>query len=82
MNDKETNKFAYETVEKDWQSAYFKLKNTMVVYVKTKRKNVKFAEINHEDYNMEKFHEKIIGSLKNQVNRLNSTVNDMKRKLN
>ena len=51
MNGKETNKFAYETAEKDWQSAYFKLKNgPMVVYVKVKRKSVRYLEINHEDY--------------------------------
>ena len=84
---KETNKFAYESVEKDWQSAYFKLKNTTVVYVKikrrhVKRKSVRYLEVNHEDYSMEKFHEKLIDSLKNKANRLNSIVDDMKRKLN
>ena len=83
MNGKETNKFAYETAEKDWQSAYFKLKNgPMVVYVKVKRKSVRYLEVNHEDYNMEKFHEKLIDSLKNKANRLNYIVDDMKRKLN
>ena len=51
MNGKETNKFAYDMVEKDWQSVYFKLKNgPMIVYVKVKRKSVRYLEINHEDY--------------------------------
>ena len=53
-----------------------------VVYVKAKRKGVRSVEVNHEDYSMEKFHEKLIDSLKNKANRLNSIVDDMKRKLN
>ena len=53
-----------------------------VVYTKVKRKSVRYMEINHEDYSMEKFHEKLINSLKNKANRLNSIVDDMKRKLN
>ena len=53
-----------------------------VVYTKVKRKSVRYLEINHEDYSMEKFHEKLINSLKNKANRLNSIVDDMKRKLN
>ena len=53
-----------------------------VVYTKVKRKSVRYLEINHEDYSMEKFHEKLIDSLKNKANRLNSIVDDMKRKLN
>ena len=52
-----------------------------VVYTKVKRKSVRYLEINHEDYSMEKFHEKLINSLKNKANRLNSIVDDMKRKL-
>ena len=52
-----------------------------VVYIKSKRKSVRYLEINHEDYSMEKFHEKLINSLKNKANRLNSIVDDMKRKL-
>tara|TARA_Y100000782_G_C10123499_1_gene239720 strand:+ start:875 stop:1042 length:168 start_codon:yes stop_codon:yes gene_type:complete len=47
-NDKETNKFAYEAVEKDWQSAYFKLKNTTIVYVKIKRRHVKYFQTHHK----------------------------------
>ena len=52
-----------------------------VVYTKVKRKSVRYLEINHEDYSMEKFHEKLINSLKNKANRLNSIVDDMKGKL-
>ena len=52
-----------------------------VVYIKSKRKSVRYLEINHEDYSMEKFHEKLINSLKNKANRLNSIVDDMKGKL-
>ena len=47
MNDKETE-FAYETAEKAWQSAYFKLKNTVVVYVKTKRRRIKYLQTHHK----------------------------------
>ena len=66
MNEEKTNKYI-----------------SAVVYFSVKRRKIKYVEIEHKyDYiNMEKFHEKIISSLKTKANRLNSIVNDMKWRL-
>ena len=62
MNEEKTNKYI-----------------SAVVYFSVKRRKIKYVEIEHKyDYiNMEKFHEKIISSLKTKANRLNSIVNNM-----
>ena len=66
MNEEKTNKYI-----------------SAVVYFSVKRRKIKYVEIEHKyDYiNMEKFHEKIISSLKTKANRLNSIVNNMKWRL-
>ena len=58
--------------------------NSAVVYLLLKRRKIKYVEIEHKyDYiDIEKFHNSVIESLKNKGNRLNSIINDMKRKLN